>query len=91
VVSKIVATSLNYGYNFITKAMEQADDFIGFTEVKRMLTCLNIPMTLEEETEFREYLISKDLVKVDRKDMLLDVDLTLDTQNFVKLLKKKIK
>jgi hypothetical protein len=31
-----------------------------------MLNCLSIPMDLDEETELREFLISKDLVKVDR-------------------------
>lgn len=87
----MVATSLNFGYNFITKALKQAEDLMSFSEVKRMLACLNIPMNLEEETEFREYLIAEDLVKVNRNDMLLDVDIKLDTRGFSDLLKKKIK
>ena len=90
VVSKIIAMSLNYGYTYVIKALEQADSQLNFTELKNMLTCLSIAMDLDEEKELREYLISKDLVKIERKDMLLDIELKLDTQAFIKLLKKMI-
>ena len=47
-------------------------------------------MTLDDEAEFQEYLISKDLVKIERKDMLFDVDIKIDMKGLTELLKSKI-
>lgn len=86
----MVSSSLNNGYNFITKALQSSDPFVSFTEFKKILTCLAIPMTLDDEAEFREYLISKELVRVERNDMLFDVDVKIDMIGLTKMLKQKI-
>jgi hypothetical protein len=86
----MVTSSLNYGYNFVTKALQSSDAFVSFSEFKKIMSCLGIPMTLEDEAEFREYLISKELVKVERNDMLFDVDIKVDMNGLTELLKAKI-
>jgi hypothetical protein len=91
VVKKMVSMSMSYGADFLTKAIDKMDRLAPFDQIKHLLTCLNIPMNLEEEAEFREFLISKNMITVNRNDMLLDVELSVDTYKLCEMLKAKIR
>lgn len=87
----MVSMSLNYGYNFITKAIDRMEDYIKFQEFEKLLQCLQIPCNLEEETQFREFLIEKDLLRIERSGNLMEIDMRIDTKELSKLLKNLIK
>lgn len=91
ILAKIISISLNYGYNFVTKAVEKMANYVPYKEVEKLLRCLNIPFNHDEETEFREFLIEKNLMKVQRSDNLMDIDLKVKTPELNKLIKERIK
>lgn len=91
ILAKMIALSLNYGYNFVTKALGKMNSNVKYDEIERLLRCLNIPFGVDEETQFREFLIERDLMRVQRSENLMDIDLTVKVAKLIELIKERIK
>ena len=92
ILSKIISMSFNYGYTFVTKALDcNSGGYVEFDTLRKILESLGIGMTIDEESEFREFLIENDLFKIDREKMMTDVRLSIDCYGLSKLVKKRIK